>query len=51
MIIVDGQNGAKAWFRDEPATADQGDKLILKKGDAVFVHVKAGTADITSFGF
>lgn len=48
VIIVDGANGAKAWFRGEAATAAL-DTFAVKKGDAVFVHV--GNADVTGFGF
>jgi len=48
IIVVDGANGAKAWFKSEAATAAL-DTTVLAKGDAIFVHT--GPADVTAFGF
>ena len=48
VIIVDGVSGARVWFRNEPATTDAGDAIVLKEGDAIFVHtIGSGVSNFT----
>jgi hypothetical protein len=46
-IIVDGQNGATAWFRGEEATQHL-DSMALPQGTTLFLHV--GASDVPTGG-